>query len=60
MPAFGKDGIVNLNQPQEKPVWEVIDSSGKVLAVCDSQNNAESQKVLLTQQTNQELTVRSR
>lgn len=59
MPAFGKDGIKNLNPVTSKVIWEIVASDGKVVATCD-ENSVESQKQALSQKLNQELTARQR
>ena len=58
MPAFGKDGIKNLNQSVEKDVWEIVNPEGKVLMVCDTQAQAASHQQSLSQKCGKELTIR--
>lgn len=58
MPAFGKDGLKNLNQSVEKDVWEIVNSEGKVLMVCDTKEQADSHQLTLSRMSNKELTVR--
>ena len=59
MPAFGKDGIKDLNQLQDKSVWEVVDSKGNVLMMCDNEIQANSLKKIMSE-ANQDVTVRMR
>lgn len=58
MPAFGKDGIVNLNQSSEKEVWNITDSEGKVIMSCNDMKTAMIHKESLSQKMNKELTVK--
>ena len=60
MPAFGKDGIHNLNQSVEKPAWEVVTTEGKVLMICDKEEQANSHRLTLSQRMNKELFVRKK
>ena len=60
MPAFGKDGIKNLNPSNNKTVWEIVNSSGKVYAVCDNESSANSQRQSLSQSVNEELKINMR
>jgi len=48
MPAFGKNGIVNLNSSSVKETWEVKDSNGKSLGVFQSEAQANTQKEILS------------
>ena len=59
MPAFGKDGIKDLNQSQDKTIWEVVDSNGNVLMMCDNEPQANSLKEIMSK-TNQGVTIRTR
>lgn len=54
MPAFGKDGIHNLNQSVNKEVWKIKDSDGKVLMVCDNEGQAASHRASLSQKLGKE------
>ena len=58
MPAFGKDGLKNLNQSKEMPVWEIVNSEGKVLMICNDERQANDHKQSLSQKCGKELTVR--
>jgi hypothetical protein len=57
MPAFGKNGLVNLNQSAGKEVWKVKDPDGKTLMVCDNQAQAEIHKISLSQKMNKQCVV---
>ena len=57
MPAFGKDGIKNLSQNNEKDVWKIVDENGKTLVSCDNQIQAEYHRQSLSQKMNKELKV---
>ena len=57
MPAFGKDGIVNVNGSLEKEVWNIVDSNGKVIMVCNDQNQANVHCANLSLKSNRELKV---
>ena len=48
MPAFGKNGIVNLNNPSVKETWEVKDSNGESRGVFQSESQANLQKEILS------------
>lgn len=43
MPAFGKDGIVNVNQPSSTDSWKVI-KNGEVVKICNSELEANQYK----------------
>lgn len=43
MPAFGKNGIVNIGESKSTPVWNVI-KDGKVVKVCSSEEEANTYK----------------
>lgn len=58
MPAFGQDGIKNLNQSKEKDVWEIVNTEGKVLMICDCESQAISHKQSLFQKYGKEVTIR--
>ena len=58
MPAFGKDGIHNLNQSAAKEAWEIVTEDGKVLMICDKEEQANTHRLTLSQRMNKELTVR--
>ena len=58
MPAFGKDGIVNINQSQPKTIWQLVKPDGTVVK-SGTQAEIESSKQSLSQQLNCELTVRT-
>lgn len=56
MPAFGKNGIVNINGNSAKTTWQVVKSDGTVVASFDNQQQAESHKANLSQ--NADLTIK--
>ena len=55
MPAFGKDGIVNINQSTPKETWQLVKPDGTVVMSCDNQLQLESHKQNLSQKLNCEL-----
>ena len=58
MPAFGKDGIVNIDQNEPKTVWQLVKPDGTVVK-SGTQAEIESSKQSLSQQLNCELTVKT-
>lgn len=54
MPAFGKDGVQNLNQSAKKEVWKIKDPEGKVLMVCDNELQANAHRQSLSQKLGKE------
>lgn len=58
MPAFGKNGIVNINQSEPKTIWQLCKPDGTVVK-SGTQTEIESSKQSLSQQLNCELTVRT-
>lgn len=58
MPAFGKDGIVNIGQNEPKTVWQLVKPDGTVVK-SGTQAEIESSKQSLSQQLNCELTVKT-
>lgn len=58
MPAFGKNGIVNINQESGKKTFMVVKSDGTVLASnLLTEEQAEAQKKLLAQSNGNDLKV---
>lgn len=57
MPAFGKNGIVNLNQSKSVESWEVHDSSGQSFGTFRSEQQANAQKEILSKSVGGQLTV---
>ena len=57
MPAFGNNGIVNINSSTEKTVWNVVDSEGKVIMICNNENQAKAHCLTLSQKMNKKLSV---
>lgn len=57
MPAFGKDGIVNLNKPQVKETYQLVKPDGTVIMSCDNEIQLESHKQNLSQKLNCELKI---
>ena len=55
MPAYGKDGIVNINQPKSRETWQLVKPDGTVVMSCDNQLQLESHKANLSQKLNCEL-----
>lgn len=60
MPAFGKNGIVNLNQNSPKEIFNVIKEDGSVVGTSDDRNNAELLKSSLEKQMNCNLTIQEK
>ena len=58
MPAFGKNGIVNINQNEPQTVWQLVKPDGTVV-MSGLQKDVESAKESLSQQLNCQLTVRT-
>ncbi|MBR4396938.1 MAG: hypothetical protein IKS93_03695 [Methanobrevibacter sp.] len=58
MPAFGKDGIVNINQKETQTVWQLVKPDGTVVK-SGLQKDMESEKETLSKQLNCELTLKS-
>jgi hypothetical protein len=58
MPAFGKNGIVNINQNEPQTVWQLVKPDGTVVK-SGTQAEIESSKQSLSQQLNCELTVKT-
>lgn len=57
MPAFGKNGIVNLNPASEKKIWNLFDEKGNKIESCTSQEQAEARKIALSQQLNSTISI---
>lgn len=57
MPAFGKNGIVNVESSAAKDIWTLKTSDGKILMSCDNEQQAMEHKVSLSQKMNKEITV---
>ena len=57
MPAFGKDGIVNINQSRPRETYQLIKPDGTVVMSCDNETQLESHKQNLSQKLNCELTL---
>ena len=55
MPAFGKDGIVNLNETTIKKTYQLVKPDGTVVMSCDCKEQLESHKQNLSQKLNCEL-----
>lgn len=55
MPAFGKDGIVNINQSKPRETWQLVKPDGTVVMSCDNELQLESHKANLSQKLNCEL-----
>lgn len=58
MPAFGKNGIVNINPSEPKITWQLVKPDGTVVK-SGTQAEIESSKQSLSQQLNCELTVKT-
>ena len=58
MPAFGKNGIVNINQNQPQTVWQLCKPDGTVV-MSGLQHDVESAKQSMSKQLNCELTIRT-
>ena len=55
MPAFGKDGIVNLNETKVKKTYQLVKPDGTVVMSCDNKDQLEMHKANLSQKFNCEL-----
>ena len=55
MPAFGKNGIVNINQSEMRETWQLVKPDGTVVMSCDNELQLESHKQNLSQKLNCEL-----
>lgn len=55
MPAFGKDGIVNLNETKETETWQLIKPDGTVVMSCTNKVQLESHQKNLSQKLGVEL-----
>jgi len=55
MPAFGKDGIVNLNETKNRITYQLVKPDGSVVMSCDCKEQLESHKENLSQKLNCEL-----
>lgn len=55
MPAFGKNGIVNINQSTPRETWQLVKPDGTVVMSCDNELQLESHKANLSQKLNCEL-----
>ena len=55
MPAFGKDGIVNLNETKSRKTYQLVKPDGSVVMSCDCKEQLESHKENLSQKLNCEL-----
>ena len=58
MPAFGKNGIVNLNDKSVKETYQLVKPDGTVVMSCDNQVQLESHKQNLSQKLNCELQIK--
>ena len=58
MPAFGKNGIVNINQNEPQTVWQLVKPDGTVV-MSGLQKDVESAKESLSQQLDCQLTMRT-
>ena len=58
MPAFGKNGIVNINQNEPQTIWQLVKPDGSVV-MSGLQKDVESAKESLSQQLNCQLTMRT-
>lgn len=57
MPAFGKDGIVNINQSRPRETYQLVKPDGTVVMSCDNEVQLESHKQNLSQKLSCELTL---
>lgn len=55
MPAFGKDGMVNLNETKTRKTYQLVKPDGSVVMSCDCKEQLESHKANLSQKLNCEL-----
>lgn len=57
MPAFGANGIVNLNKGQPRETWQLVKDDGTVVMSCDNKAQLEMHKQNLSQKLNCNLTL---
>ena len=57
MPAFGKNGIVNLEGKGQKTMWQLVKPDGTVVMSCECKGQLESHKDNLSQKMNCELQI---
>ena len=57
MPAFGKNGIVNLNPTSSKTIWNLFDEKGNKIESCLTKEQAEARKTVLSQQLNSTINI---
>lgn len=58
MPAFGKNGIVNINQNESQTIWQLVKPDGTVV-MSGLQKDVESAKESMSKQLNCQLTMRT-
>lgn len=58
MPAFGKNGIVNINPAEPKITWQLVKPDGTVV-MSGLQHEVESAKDSMSKQLNCELTIKT-
>ena len=58
MPAFGKNGIVNLNETKNRTTYQLVKPDGTVVMSCDCKEQLESHKQNLSQKLNTELSLK--
>lgn len=57
MPAFGKDGMVNLNKQSVKENFKLVKPDGTVVMSCNCREQLEEHKKVLSQKLNCELNI---
>ena len=55
MPAFGKDGMVNLNQNKSRETYQLVKADGTVVMSCNDETQLEMHRQNLSQKLNCEL-----
>lgn len=55
MPAFGKDGMVNLNQNKSRETYQLVKPDGTVVMSCNDETQLEMHRQNLSQKLNCEL-----
>ena len=57
MPAFGKNGMFNLNQSAPKKMWAIVKPDGTAVMSCNDREQLESHLKNLSEKLGCELTV---
>ena len=57
MPAFGKEGIVNINPVQSRKTYQLVKPDGQVVVTSNNKEQVENQKKSLSQELKCELSL---